>query len=326
MEIGSFLELDIENTGEYFPVNDNVARLNSARAGIYHALRLLKTGSIYMPFYQCPTVNDFLTKKDINILKYFLNDSFEPQIEDVTTDSAVLVVNYFGILSTAFFRGISEKYQNVIIDNGPAFYNPPIEGCYNVYSARKFFGVADGCYVVGPAANNGAGNYQEDSSSATSLFLFKRHEFGCSASYKERMENEERIDNSDILRMSPLTKSLLGGINYQRIRDIRRRNFEYAHNQYKEMNLLDVSQHYDDSCVPMFYPLVIEEVAMVEELTKRKIFTGRRWNSVLREVEGGSFEGWLSRFMIPLPVDQRYGVEVLDYVFENVLQVLQKLK
>ncbi len=324
MEIGSFIELDIENTGEYFPDDENVSRLNSARAGVYHALQVLGCRSIYMPYYQCSTVNEFLTRKGINIHKYYLNESFEPQLGDVPNESAVLMVNYFGILSNDFLKNLSKKFQKVIIDNGPAFYNPPIVGCFNVYSARKFFGVPDGCYVVGPLANKFTDTYLQDYSASTSLFLLQRHEIGCSASYKERMKNEERIDNSDIHRMSQLTKSLLGGINYQRIRNIRRRNFEYAHKQYKEMNLLDVAKHYDDSCVPMFYPLVIEEVSMVQELTKKLIFTGRRWNSVLQEVDGDSFEGWLSHYMVPLPIDQRYGKKELDMVFRNVRQIMKK--
>ncbi len=323
MEIGSFIELDIENTGEYFPDDENVARLNSARAGIYHALQLMGCEKIYMPYYQCPTVNDFLQKKGVKIEKYYLNNLFNPELENIADDGAVLLVNYFGIFSHDFLKEISEKYQHVIIDNGPAFYNPPIEDCYNVYSARKFFGVPDGCYVVGTSAKKNTMNYPQDFSSATSLFLLERHEVGCSASYKERMKNEERIDNADILNMSNLTKALLNGINYQRIRDARRRNFEYAHGQYKEMNMLDVFRHYDDSCVPMFYPLVIEQASMVDELNKRQIFTGRRWNSVLKEVAVDSFEGWLSRYMIPLPVDQRYGKKTLDHVYQNMKQILK---
>jgi hypothetical protein len=323
MEIGSFIELDIENIGEYFPDDENVARLNSARAGIYHSLQLLGSNEVYMPYYQCPTVNDFLLKKGVTIFKYQLSNEFEPQLQSVIKDSTVLLVNYFGIFSNDFLKKLTKKYKKVIIDNGPAFYNPPIEGCMNVYSARKFFGVPDGCYVIGKQANMLTERYPQDYSSETSLFLLERHEVGCSASYEERMKNEERIDNADILSMSRLTKSLLSGINYQRIRDIRRRNFEYAHNQYKELNLLDVTRHYDDSCVPMFYPLVIEEASMVEELTRRQIFTGRRWNAVLKEVDLDSFEGWLSRYMIPLPIDQRYGKEVLDYVFQNVQQILK---
>lgn len=324
MEIGSFLELDIQKTGEYFAENEDVARLNSARAGIYHALKIMKLDLIYIPYYQCPTVNEFLSHKGINIKKYFLNKAFEPQITDQEPKSAVLIVNYFGIFSNAYIQNLRARFERVIIDNGPAFYNPPIDDCYNVYSARKFFGVPDGCYVVGPNAIDLTNEYLLDYSASTAGFLFQRYEIGCNASYQERMRNEERIDNSDILRMSYLTRALLGGINYQRIRDIRRKNFQYAHEQYKNVNLLDVSINYDETCVPMFYPLVVENDSLVEKLAKKQIYTGRRWNSVLNEVESETIEGWLSRFMVPLPVDQRYGVNELDKVCKAVLKILQK--
>lgn len=324
MEIGSFLELDIEKSGEYFPDNDYVARLNSARAGVYHSLQIMQCNEIYIPYYQCPTVNSFLSKKGVKIHKYFLNKAFEPQLDGQVERSAVLLVNYFGIFSNVFFKNILKEFQNVIIDNGPAFYNPPIEGCFNVYSARKFFGVPDGCYVVGPNAIDLTNEYLLDYSASTAGFLFQRYEIGCNASYQERMRNEERIDNSDILRMSYLTRALLGGINYQRIRDIRRKNFQYAHEQCKSVNLLNVSINYDDSCVPMFYPLVVENDSLVEELAKNQIYTGRRWNSVLNEVKGDTFEAWLSRYMVPLPVDQRYGSSELDKVFEAVFKILGK--
>ncbi|MDD3743035.1 MAG: hypothetical protein PHX54_05375, partial [Lentimicrobiaceae bacterium] len=225
MEIGSFIELDIENTGEYYPDGENIASLNSARAGIYHALKHLDVEKVYMPYYQCPTVNKFLEKKEIKIIKYHLNHSFFPLVEKNPENTAIVLVNYFGIFSHSFLKKISHGFNNVIIDNGPAFYNPPIEGCYNVYSPRKFFGVPDGCYVIVPSARHGIENYKQDYSSATSLYLLKRHEAGCSNSYNERLKNEERIDESDILRMSLLTKPLLKGINYQNIRHLRRRNF-----------------------------------------------------------------------------------------------------
>lgn len=40
MEIGSFLELDLRDTGELFNGSE-VCRLNLNRAGIYHCCRLL---------------------------------------------------------------------------------------------------------------------------------------------------------------------------------------------------------------------------------------------------------------------------------------------
>jgi hypothetical protein len=51
MEIGSFIELDLPNTGEYNLVDSelDIARLNAARAGVFHALQLYGTNEIYLP-------------------------------------------------------------------------------------------------------------------------------------------------------------------------------------------------------------------------------------------------------------------------------------
>lgn len=105
----------------------------------------------------------------------------------------------------------------MIVDNSAAFYASPIDGCYNIYSPRKFFGVPDGCYVIGDCASKGIVQYDEDYSSETASFLFKTIEFGTNATYQERMKNEQRIDQSAPLRMSQLTHTLLKNINYARI-------------------------------------------------------------------------------------------------------------
>ena len=67
MEIGSFLELQFEKGREWYAKscenNMQIARLNSGRAGIYHAVRCLHCDAVYLPDYECDTVREFLTKK-----------------------------------------------------------------------------------------------------------------------------------------------------------------------------------------------------------------------------------------------------------------------
>ena len=117
MEIGSFIELDISQTGEYYRQTNDLARLNAARTGIFHALRLLNCTSIYLPYYLCSSVKDFLNRKKIEIFYYNLSNKFEPIIENKKKDTAVLIVNYFGILSHNYLNKISKQFDNVIIDN-----------------------------------------------------------------------------------------------------------------------------------------------------------------------------------------------------------------
>jgi hypothetical protein len=321
MEIGSYIELDIRDTGEYYSGEADIARLNAGRTGIYHACRLFNCSSVYFPYYMCPMVSKFLTRKGIKVKSYYISDRFEPVNLIQEPDSAVLIVNYFGILSNNLIKGLSSKYKNVIIDNSPAFYNNPVAGCFNVYSPRKFFGVPDGCYVIGENAIRLTDEYKQDYSSETSSFLLKRIEFGSSAVYQERLKNEERIDNSDILNMSFLTKALLNGIDYSKIKTKRQSNFYFAHDLYKKVNLLDPTLFMDNECVPMVYPLVVEDLDLVDKLKEKQIYTGRWWKHVLREVPDETFEAKMSKFFVPVPIDQRYCKEELEYCYNVFCKV-----
>lgn len=322
MEIGSFIELDLRNTGEWH-TGDNVLRLNTARAGIYQACRLYGVSKIYMPYYQCPSVAAFLSRYGINIKYYHINENYEPVIDKCDKNSAFLIINYFGILSNDYIISLSQKFSNVIIDNSPAFYNSPVIGCYNIYSPRKFFGVPDGCYVIGSKADINDVNYNVDESSDVSGFLLKRIEKGCSAVYAERMKNEERLDNSDILIMSKLTRALLSSIDYEDIATKRKENFMLSHKLYHEVNLIDPLKHFDEECIPMVYPLVLKQDDLVKKLADRKIYTGRWWNSVLSVVTENTFEALMSRYMIPIPIDQRYTEKEIDYMSKVVFELLR---
>jgi hypothetical protein len=177
-EIGSFIGLDLRDSGEYFQSELNKVRINSARAGIYHSCRLLDCNSIFIPYYLCPTVKRFLLKKGLEVKSYYINDRFEPENIIQKDREAVLLVNYFGILSVDKIKLLADKFKNVIIDNSAAFFSNPVKGCYNVYSPRKFFGVPDGCYVIGDNAEKYSEDYEQDFSSVTASFLLKRVEFG----------------------------------------------------------------------------------------------------------------------------------------------------
>jgi hypothetical protein len=322
MEIGSFIELDIPSTGEFYQGDKEIARLNTARAGIFHALKLLHVNTIYLPYYLCPNVKEFLTKKGISIHFYHLNQQFEPLLKQPEKETAVLLTNYFGILSQNRLQDLSKRFEHVIVDNSQSFFTPPIEDCYNIYSARKFFGVPDGCYVIGKNAELFTETYDQDYSSVTAAFLLKRHEFGCNAVYTERMQNEERLDFSNIKLMSILTRTLLKGIDYERIRKKRFENFDTAHRLYKLHNLLDPTLWMTDANVPMVYPFMFKDDSLVAKLISQKIYTGRWWKDVLNHVEFDSFEGKLSSFMVPIPIDQRYNQEEINYCYEVIHSIL----
>ncbi|MBQ7134375.1 MAG: hypothetical protein IJO20_07755 [Ruminococcus sp.] len=230
-------------------------------------------------------------------------------------DEAVVIVNYYGVMSNSRLFELSKKYANVIIDNSQGFFAKPINGCMNVYSARKFVGVPDGAYVIGKDADKYIDEYPQCFSSDTASFLLQRVEYGCEGkTYESRMKNENRIDSEDAMRMSALTHAILDGTDYAHIAKKRRENFAIAHKLFHDVNCIDPSVYYDDSCVPMVYPLVIEDDTLLKRLLENKHFQGHWWSYLLDEVEEDSFEYWVSRYIIPITIDQRYGEEELNFV------------
>ena len=64
----------------------------------------------------------------------------------------------------------------------------------------------------------------------------------------------------------------------------------------------------------MVYPLVVEDEKLIYKLLQAKHFQGRWWNYILSETDEGTFEYWLSKYMIPITIDQRYGETELKYI------------
>ena len=239
MEIGSFIELDFESKFEYYD-GKNVARLNTGRAAIYHALYILGCSEIYLPYYQCNTVREFLIEKKIDIKYYRLGKDFAPKIDSIPENAAILLVNYYGVMSNSRMACLANKYKHAIIDNSQAFFSSPTDNCINVYSSRKFFGTPDGAYVVGNNVAKDITTYDKDYSSDTSLFLLQRIEYGCEGrSYESRKLNEDRLNKSGILRMSTLTTNILKSLNYEKIKAKRKENFEIASRLFHKINAIN---------------------------------------------------------------------------------------
>lgn len=323
-EIGSFLELTFSAGNEYYTGN-KVVRLNTGRAAIFHALRILDITTIYLPIYQCETVRCFLRKYGITIKYYEMDYDFNPQIRNLNNDDAILLVNYFGIMSYERMAYLASQYKNVIIDNSQAFFAPPIEHCLNVYSARKFIGVPDGAYVIGNQVKNYQFDYEQDFSSDTSLFLLQRIEYGCEGkAYESRKMNENRLDLSGVKKMSKLTHVILDGTNYENIKQKRKENYKIASALFQQVNLFHPEIYDGGDCVPMVYPLVLEDDSILSKLIEHKIFQGHWWNYIIQEVSSDSFEYYLSKYMIPITIDQRYGSEELAYMYDLIHQAVSR--
>ena len=316
MEIGSFIELQLPKGNEWYKQTEDIARLNIGRVAIWHAFRVTGAKRIWLPYYQCDTVREFLERKGVTDIRYYHQDrDFNPIDLQAEKDDAVLFVNYYGIMSRERMKSLSVAYPNAIIDNCQGFFCEPLENAQNVYSARKFVGVGDGAYVIGKGAARFVDEYEQGYSSDTSEFLLKRIEYGCEGKgYEARSLNEHRVDTEDIKKMSKLTRTILDAADYETIRRKRRENFAIASELLGDINKIDPTRYYDDETIPMVYPLVVEDDGLIQRLFAAKHFQGHWWSYLLDEMPEDSFEYWISRYVIPITIDQRYGREELEYL------------
>lgn len=315
MEIGSFLELQLPKGREFYNQENDIARLNTGRMAIWHAFRVIGCKRIWIPIYQCDSIRDTFIKKGIDICFYHLDYNFNPLDIEADDDDAVLLVNYFGIMSNARMTKLAKCYNNPIIDCAQAFFCKPVDNAHTVYSCRKFVGVPDGSYVVGKDAHKYVNEYSQCYSSDTAAFLLKRIEYGCEGKgYEARSLNEHRIDSESCMKMSKLTRVLMDAEDYEYNKKKRRDNFTYAHELLGGINMIDPTMYMDENTIPMVYPLVVEEDECIQRLFKAKHFQGHWWSYICEEQPEGSFEFWLSRYVIPITIDQRYGKEEIDYL------------
>lgn len=260
-----------------------------------------------------------LDKKNVKLKFYHINKNFNPTDLKPTDNEAVLLVNYYGVMSTNRMKSLAKPYKNVIIDNSQAFFNVPIDNCMNIYSCRKFVGVPDGAYVIGKGAESYVNEYEQCYSSDTSLFMLQRIEYGCEGkAYQSRQINEHRIDTEDCMKMSKLTRTILDGTDYAYIKDKRIQNFAIAQELLGGLNRINASEYYDAKTVPMVYPLLIEDDGLLEKLQTAKHFQGHWWSYICKEMPENCVEHWISRFMIPITIDQRYGKNEIHSLCEII--------
>ena len=101
--------------------------------------------------------------------------------------------------------------------------------------------------------------------------------------------------------MSKLTRTILDGADYEFIKNKRKENFEYAAKIFEDVNQIDPTVYYDRTCVPMVYPLLCEDENLLPKLIENKHFQGHWWS-------------YLSKYIIPVTIDQRYGKEELNFI------------
>lgn len=312
--IGGYFELDLRN-GEEF--HSNAIGLNTGRNALELILKVKKFEKLFIPYYTCDAILEPLKKLKIDYEFYYINKKFEPlfNFNLLKEQESFLYTNYFGMKDT-LISVLSKKCKNLIIDNSQAFFALPKYGIPTFYSCRKFFGVPDGAYLYLEGDYKFA--FPKDYSSDRFKHLTKRIELGAEAGYFDFKACEKNLIGQPIKMMSKLTHCLLRNIDYNLVQKKRKENFLFLHEKLSKNNELEIDNIED--FIPMVYPLLINRSGLINKLIKNKIYTPSYWPNVTKWTEPTSIEYYLSQNLINIPIDQRYDINSMKFIVNEITQ------
>ena len=308
--IGGYFSLELAKGEEY---HKDAIRLNTGRNCLEYILKTRGYKKVYLPYYTCEVVLEPFEKLGIPYEFYHIDLNFE--IRDRLTlkaNEALLYVNYYG-LKQRYVEQLAEKTgERLIVDNTQAFYAKPIDGIDTFYTCRKFFGVPDGAYLYTDKKLDE--ELDQDLSYDRMTFLDKRIDLGAEAAFDDFQNLSKSLVGQPIKLMSNLTLRLMQSIDYKRIAQQRRENYMQLHETLGSSNTIILSV--EEDAVPMVYPYLAPVKGLREKLIENKIFVARYWPNVLGWTAEVDLEQLLAYQMQPLPIDQRYGEEVMDKIID----------
>lgn len=310
--IGGYFSLELPLREESHKV---AIRLNTGRNCLEYILRARGYKKVYVPYYTCEAVMEPINKLGIPFEYYHIDIHFEIcdrlSLQD---DEALLYTNYFG-LKQRYVEQLAEQFgSRLIVDNTQAFYAKPIQGIDTFYTCRKFFGVADGAYLYTDKLLDD--EFVQDESFYRMAHLLKRIDLSAEQGFADFRKVDDGLDNQPIRKMSKMTYRIMQSIDYEAVAKKRRENFQILHKALGKENYFDLTLEEID--VPMVYPFLSNKQGLREKLINRRIFVARYWPNVLEWTSDKEFEHLLASQMLPLPIDQRYGKEEMNYIINTI--------
>lgn len=303
-EIGGYFGLELNMQYDYF--TDGIG-LNCARNCLRYIIRVYNIKEIYVPFYTCPVVWQAIKKEHCNIKFYHIDKYFMP-VEEFPDDAYILYTNYFGICAKNV-KILAGKYKNLVVDNAQAFYMPQY-GIASFNSLRKFFGVPDGAILSCDKKLDE--KFQIDESYDRALHLLKRIDVNAHFGYQDFCENENKLNDEPIKFISNLTKSIFNSIDVNKVKQKRLENFQFLSDALSKNNEMKIVL--DENDVPLVYPYMTTKENLRKKLINNKIYVATYWNPQPETMPESLFQ----RYIIPLPIDQRYSKVDMQRILEVI--------
>ena len=290
----SLLKKKRNNFPKFFSMN--------GRSSFDIIVKFIKPKKIFLPYYTCKDLLDVIKLNKINYQQYSIGKNLKPKNKIVLKkEEYALLINYFGI------ENIKKSKKNYIYDFSLSFFNSTNK--INLYfnSARKFLHTSCGSFLSLKRFDN-------------KIYSDKFDNKNLPRNYKQFKYNEKK--QKIITKLFP-NKYLDNQLFYQdleKVKNIRRRNYSFFYNRLKNINMLKLIKNAHG---PLYFPLLLNNGEQIrKELNKIKIYTPILWGR-LKKTKQFSFEYHLAKNCIFLPIDQRYNIKDMNYIYTNLMRILK---
>lgn len=319
---------DILNASNRHSETSDVYSYSSGRAALYQILKLLKQEKgvhhILLPDYLCSSVLVPVKALGLDFTFYPIDEQLELEPQSFSTlykkDSAVLVINYFGLKDlSAQIHTIRSLDEHAIIieDDVQAYYEFKKslgDVDFKFTSLRKTFAVPDGGLVKTKLqlpkveAPNTFGQYK----AAAALLKSMREGNFNDQIYLEMFEKgEDLIDDELESSMSNIARKLYTIVDESRVKIRRLNNASYLVEHLNRIGIKPMLPLLEDH-VPLFIPVVLNNRDEIRRrMFQHEVFCPVHWPLDGMSVKRGAD---MAKHELSLIVDQRYNKNDMDFM------------
>lgn len=316
-EIGGYIELD-----QYIlPIlHESAIALNCGRNCLKYLIKEKRIRKIALPYFICNSVKEVCVKENANICYYHINKNFHPENLELGEEDWIYLVNYYGQLSAEEINEYRYKYKNIIVDNAQAYFEQPLHGVNTLYTCRKFFGVPDGAFLYTDSLKL-MEELDQDESYDRMGFILGRYERPAAEFYDMYVRNNDFFSQEPIKKMSKLTMNLLRGIDYDTVKQKRTKNYNYMYEKFEKVNRLKLKKIEGAFAYPL---LVANGFEIKRKIVEKKIYIPTLWPEILDLCESDQLEYDMAKNILPLPVDQRYSTDDMEYMALEICRYIER--
>lgn len=310
--IGGYFEWEFPITDGSFPHSDGIL-LNSGRHSLEYILMSLgQIKRLWIPYFTCDVVLQPLHRLGVSYSFYNIKTNFTLAEEiELGDDEYLIYTNYFGIMDE-YCEYLANIYgDHLILDYAQSFFSPHIIGINTYYSPRKFVGIPDG--GIAYTNHHLSIDLGRDHSYSRCAHLLKRHELEPMEGFSDFKESSHQIANSPLSKMSSLTQKALSSLEYSSIVERRINNFTFLHTHLANSNEMQIPPLDSFTC-PMVYPYYTNDSKLRKRLIANQVFVATYWSNVLEWCSEDTIEYNLTNNVLPIPIDQRYGQEEIQFI------------